>query len=46
MIEMAPADKAEMKAKMQPAVREWLLGQVSSPTVLDETLAAVEAASR
>jgi len=44
VIELAAADRAEMKAKMQPAVREWLLTQISSPKVLEEALAAVEAA--
>jgi hypothetical protein len=29
---------------MQPAVREWLLTQISAPKVLDDTLAAVKAA--
>ena len=46
VIELAAAARAEMRAKMQPAVREWLLGQVSSPKVLEEALAAVEAASK
>jgi len=46
VIEMTAAEKAEMRAKMQPAVKDWLLTQVSSPKVLDEALAAVEAASK
>ncbi len=46
VIELAAAQKDEMKAKMQPAVREWLLTQVSSAKVLDDALAAVAAASR
>jgi len=46
VIELAAAAKAEMRAKMQPAVKEWLLTQVSSPKVLEEALAAVEAASK
>jgi len=29
---------------MQPAVRDWLLTQISSPKVLDDALAAVKAA--
>lgn len=44
VIEMDPAAKDEMRAKMQPAVREWLLTQISSPKVLDDALAAVKAA--
>jgi tripartite ATP-independent transporter DctP family solute receptor len=44
VIELAAAQKEEMRAKMQPAVREWLLTQVSSPKVLDDALAAVAAA--
>ena len=46
VIEMSAAEKAEMRAKMQPAVKDWLLTQVSSPKVLEEALAAVEAASK
>lgn len=44
VIELSAEARAEMKAKMQPAVREWLLTQISSPKVLEEALAAVEAA--
>lgn len=44
VIEMAAAAKEEMRAKMQPAVREWLLTQISSPKVLEDALAAVKAA--
>jgi tripartite ATP-independent transporter DctP family solute receptor len=44
VIEMTAGAKEEMRAKMQPAVREWLLGQISSPKVLDDALAAVKAA--
>ena len=44
VIELSTEARAEMKAKMQPAVREWLLTQISSPKVLEEALAAVEAA--
>ncbi len=44
VIEMTAAAKEEMRAKMQPAVREWLLGQISAPKVLDDALAAVKSA--
>ncbi|MFO0987971.1 MAG: TRAP transporter substrate-binding protein [Alphaproteobacteria bacterium] len=44
VIEMTAAAKEEMRAKMQPAVRDWLLTQISSPKVLDDALAAVKAA--
>jgi tripartite ATP-independent transporter DctP family solute receptor len=44
VIEMEPAAKEEMRAKMQPAVRDWLLTQISAPKVLDDALAAVKAA--
>jgi TRAP-type C4-dicarboxylate transport system substrate-binding protein len=44
VIEMDDAAKAQMRATMQPAVLEWLKGQVSSPAVIDEALAAVKAA--
>jgi tripartite ATP-independent transporter DctP family solute receptor len=44
VIELAAAQKDEMRAKMQPAVREWLLTQISAPKILDDTLAAVKAA--
>jgi len=44
VIEMGKAEKDEMKAKMQPAVRDWLLTQISSPKVLEDALAAVKAA--
>ena len=44
VIEMTAAAKDEMRAKMQPAVREWLLGQISAPKVLEDALAAVKAA--
>ena len=44
VIELSAAAKEEMRAKMQPAVREWLLGQISAPKVLDDALAAVKAA--
>jgi tripartite ATP-independent transporter DctP family solute receptor len=44
VIELSAEARAEMKAKMQPAVREWLLTQISAPKVLEEALAAVAAA--
>ncbi len=44
VIELSAAAKEAMRAKMQPAVREWLLTQISSPKVLEEALAAVKAA--
>ncbi len=44
VIEMTAVAKEEMRAKMQPAVREWLLGQISAPKVLDDALAAVKSA--
>lgn len=44
VIELSAAAKEEMRARMQPAVREWLLGQISAPKVLEDALAAVKAA--
>jgi len=44
VIELSAAAKEEMRAKMQPAVRAWLLTQISAPKVLDDALAAVKAA--
>ena len=44
VIELAPAQKDELRAKMQPAVRDWLLTQISAPKVLEDALAAVKAA--
>jgi tripartite ATP-independent transporter DctP family solute receptor len=44
VIELSAAAKDEMRAKMQPAVREWLLTQISAPKVLEDALAAVKAA--
>lgn len=44
VIELDAKAKDEMRAVMQPAVQEWLKGQVSAPAVIDEALAAVKAA--
>lgn len=44
VIELSAAAKEEMRAKMQPAVRAWLLTQISAPKVLEDALAAVKAA--
>lgn len=43
-IELSAAAKEEMSAKMQPAVRDWLLTQISAPKVLEDAIAAVKAA--
>jgi tripartite ATP-independent transporter DctP family solute receptor len=44
VIEMTAAAKDARRAKVQPAVRDGLLGQSSAPTVLDDARAAVKAA--
>ena len=45
VITLTPEAKAEFAKVMQPPVLEWLKGQVTSPKVIDEALAAVKAAS-
>jgi tripartite ATP-independent transporter DctP family solute receptor len=44
LIELSPEERAQLKALMQPSVREWLTSQISARKVLDEALAAVAAA--
>lgn len=46
VLTLTPEARAEMKQKMQPAVQQWLLTQLSSKQVLDDALAAVDAASK
>ena len=43
VIEISAADREAMKKAMQPAVLEWLKGQVSAPGLIDEAIAAVAA---
>jgi tripartite ATP-independent transporter DctP family solute receptor len=45
VITLTPEAKAEFARVMQPPVLEWLKGQVTSPKVIDDALAAVKAAS-
>ena len=44
VITLSPEAKAEFARVMQPPVLEWLKGQVTSPKVIDDALAAVKAA--
>ena len=45
VITLTPEAKAEFARVMQPPSLKWLKGQVSSPKVIDDALAAVKAAS-
>ncbi|SIS66082.1 TRAP transporter substrate-binding protein [Paracoccus saliphilus] len=44
VVDLTPDQRAAFKAVMQPVANEWLRGSIDHPELVDEALAAVEAA--